>query len=119
MAGQVLLRIPHRSRRGSIRISVLAQFVYDTIDNNKVVIFSKSTCLYSNLAKDQFRKLGVPFFAVELDYRHDGNIIQAILGEMTDASTVPRVFVDGKFIGGGTEVKLFFETGELKKILKI
>lgn len=56
---------------------------------------------------------------MELDYRHDGSFVQAVLGEMTDASTVPRVFVDGKFIGGGTEVKKLYETGELKRILKI
>lgn len=98
---------------------VSAHFVQDTIDNNKVVIFSKSTCLYSNLAKEQFQKLKFPFHVVELDNRHDGDIIQGILGEITDATTVPRVFVDGKFIGGGTEVKKLYESGDLKKLLKI
>lgn len=63
--------------------------------------------------------LDFPFLALELDNRHDGNLIQNILGEMTDASTVPRVFVDGKFIGGGIEVKKLYESGELKKLLKI
>lgn len=99
--------------------NISAQFVQDTIDNNKVVIFSKTTCLYSNLAKEQFQKLNFPFFAVELDNRHDGHLLQGILGEISDASTVPRVFIDGRFIGGGTEVKKLYETGELKKLLKI
>lgn len=31
---------------------------------------------------------------------------------------VPRVFVKGKFIGGGTDVKKLNETGELKELLK-
>lgn len=83
------------------------------------MIFSKSTCKYSTLAKEQFQKLNFPFLVVELDNRHDGAVIQNILGEITDASTVPRVFVDGKFIGGGTEVKKLNESGELKKLLKI
>ncbi|XP_037031396.1 glutaredoxin-C4-like [Bradysia coprophila] len=96
-----------------------SHFILDTIDHNKVVIFSKTTCLYSNLAKEQFQKLNYPFLAVELDDRHDGKMIQDILGEMTAASTVPRVFVDGKFIGGGTEIKAMYESGELKKLLKI
>ncbi len=100
-------------------LNVSAQFVHDSIDNNKVVIFSKTTCLYSNLAKEQFQKLNFPYLTIELDRRDDGNLIQAILGEMTDASTVPRVFVDGKFIGGGTEVKKLYESGELKRLLKI
>lgn len=30
---------------------------------------------------------------------------------------VPRVFVNGKFIGGGTDVKNLYQTGELKKLL--
>lgn len=37
--------------------------------------------------------------------------------EMTGGRTVPRVFVDGKFIGGGTDVKAKYESGELKKLL--
>lgn len=100
-------------------IGVSANFIHQLLDHNKVVIFSKTTCLYSNLAKEQFQKLNFPFLALELDNRHDGQMIQHVLGEMTDASTVPRVFVDGKFIGGGTEVKKMYETGELKRILNI
>lgn len=83
------------------------------------MIFSKSHCKYSTLAKEQFEQLNVPFLSVELDNRHDGAVIQAILGEITDATTVPRVFVDGKFIGGGTEVKQLNKSGELKKLLRI
>lgn len=35
----------------------------------------------------------------------------------TESLKVPRVFVNGKFIGGGTDVKKLNETGELKKLL--
>lgn len=53
--------------------------------------------------------------AIELDQRDDGDEIQAILGEMTGAKTVPRVFVNGECLGGGTDVKKMFENGELAK----
>jgi len=36
----------------------------------------------------QFQKLAVPFFTVELENRDDCNQIQAVLGEMTGATSV-------------------------------
>ena len=42
--------------------------------------------------------------------------IQDVLGEMTGARTVPRVFIKGEFIGGGSDVKNLLESGELEKI---
>ncbi|XP_030373437.1 glutaredoxin-C4 [Scaptodrosophila lebanonensis] len=95
--------------------SAQAQFVRETIANHKVVIFSKSYCPYCSMAKEQFRKLKVEATVVELDQRSDGNEIQAVLGEMTGARTVPRCFINGKFIGGGTDVKRMYETGVLQK----
>ncbi|XP_068144623.1 LOW QUALITY PROTEIN: glutaredoxin [Drosophila tropicalis] len=92
-----------------------AQFVRDTIRNNKVVIFSKTYCPYCSMAKEQFRKLRVTPFVVELDLRPDGGEIQAVLGEMTGERTVPRCFINGKFIGGGTDVKRLYEQGILQK----
>ncbi|KAH8305901.1 hypothetical protein KR018_001207 [Drosophila ironensis] len=90
-------------------------FVRDMIQSSKVVIFSKSYCPYCSMAKEQFRKLEVKATVVELDQRDDGNEIQAVLGEMTGARTVPRCFIDGKFIGGGTDVKRLYEQGILQK----
>lgn len=95
--------------------SVEAQFVRDAIANNKVAIFSKSSCPYCSMAKEPFRKLNVNALIVELDGRKDGNAIQAVLGEMTGARTVPRVFIDGKFVGGGTDIKRMYEQGTLQK----
>ncbi|KAH8388655.1 hypothetical protein KR009_007926 [Drosophila setifemur] len=94
------------------------QFVRDTIANNKVVLFSKSYCPYCSMAKEQFRKLDVKATVIELDQRDDGNEIQAVLGEMTGSRTVPRCFIDGKFIGGGTDVKRLYDQGILQKYFK-
>ncbi|XP_034481433.1 glutaredoxin-C4 [Drosophila innubila] len=95
--------------------SVEAQFVRDAIANNKVAIFSKSYCPYCTMAKEPFRKLNVNALIVELDGRKDGNEIQSVLGEMTGGRTVPRVFIDGKFVGGGTDIKRMYEMGTLQK----
>lgn len=43
--------------------------------------------------------------------------IQNVLGEITGARSVPRVFIDGKFIGGGDDTVAKAATGELKQLL--
>lgn len=65
----------------------------------------------------QFKKLNQAFGLYELNQREDGDEIQDILGEMTGGRTVPKVFVNGNFIGGGTDVKKMYENGELQKVL--
>ncbi|XP_055371918.1 uncharacterized protein LOC129605919 [Condylostylus longicornis] len=94
-----------------------AEFVKAQIKGNKVVIFSKSYCPYCTMAKEQFQKLKFDYTSIELDKRDDADEIQAILGEITGARTVPRVFVNGQFIGGGTDVKKMYENGSLKNLL--
>lgn len=38
--------------------------------------------------------------------------------EVTGARSVPRVFIGGKFIGGGDDTVRLFENGELKNLLQ-
>lgn len=78
-----------------------------------------------------FDNLKVPYSAFELDHRDDMSAVQTVLGQMTGASSVPRVFVGGKFIGGcdgnfrnlRDRINFFVDTyalhnkGELKKLL--
>lgn len=78
----------------------------------KFVVSHSQKCLLQ-----QFKKINFDFLTIELEDRPDCNQIQDVLGEMTGARSVPRVFVDGNFIGGGTDVKKLCETGELAKML--
>ncbi|KAL1465873.1 hypothetical protein WDU94_005399 [Cyamophila willieti] len=94
------------------------QFVQDLIKSEKIVIFSKTTCPFCKMAKDVFQKLNVQPKTVELDHREDGSSIQDALLEITGARSVPRVFVNGKFIGGGTDVKALYEKGELHQLVQ-
>jgi glutaredoxin 3 len=41
-----------------------------------------------------------------------------ILGEMTGADTVPRVFIGGQCIGGGDDTEQLEKKGQLEKKLK-
>lgn len=87
--------------------------VNELIASDTVVIFSKSYCPYCKMAKQVFDSLKKKYTAIELDERDDADEIQAILGEMTGAKTVPRVFVKGECLGGGTDVKKLHDNGEL------
>ncbi|KAK9504818.1 hypothetical protein O3M35_009000 [Rhynocoris fuscipes] len=98
--------------------SATAQFVKDAINQDNVVIFSKTYCPYCKMAKDVFNKLKKSYTTIELDSRDDGDQIQSVLGEITGAKTVPRVFVNGECVGGGTDVKSLYENGQLEKMLE-
>lgn len=43
------------------------QFVKDLIEKNKIVVFSKSNCPYSNKVKDLLSSKNIAYKAVELD----------------------------------------------------
>ncbi|XP_077564564.1 uncharacterized protein LOC144180031 [Haemaphysalis longicornis] len=94
-----------------------AAFVEETISKNMVTIFSKSYCPFCTKAKKVFDDLRVPYTAVELDSRSDGDSIQKVLGQMTGASTVPRVFVNKKCLGGADDLVDMMKSGKLTPLL--
>jgi glutaredoxin 3 len=55
---------------------------------------------------------------IEIDKIDDGDDYIKILGEMTGADTVPRVFIGGECIGGGDDTEKLEKQGELGKKLK-
>lgn len=86
-----------------------------------MVVFSKTFCPYCTKAK---RALGgFPIKAgamvvIELDDRSDASAIQSALGALTGATTVPRVFINHKFLGGGDDTAAAASNGTLKKLLE-
>ncbi|CAF1323099.1 unnamed protein product [Adineta ricciae] len=89
------------------------------IKDNTVMVFSKVYCPYCTKAKKVLGKYKLKSYKViELDKIDDGDEYQDILGEMTDADTVPRVFIAGECIGGGDDTERLDKQGELEKILK-
>ncbi|XP_058463135.1 uncharacterized protein LOC131437660 [Malaya genurostris] len=95
----------------------VAEFVKSAIAKDKIVIFSKTYCPYCTMAKEPFKKLNQAFACYELDQRNDGDEIQSILGEITGARSVPRVFINGEFVGGGTDIKKMYSDGRLEKLI--
>uniref|UniRef100_A0A8B9PRI5 Glutaredoxin-2, mitochondrial n=1 Tax=Apteryx owenii TaxID=8824 RepID=A0A8B9PRI5_APTOW len=87
--------------------------IQEIISDNCVVIFSKTTCFYCKMAKKLFEGMNVNYTAVELDVNKNGSQFQDILEQMTGGRTVPRVFVNGTFVGGATDTQRLHEEGKL------
>lgn len=95
-----------------------AMMVKEKVQNNCVMIFSKTYCPYCKMAKKAFKDLGVPYDVYELDKQGDGLKVQDVLDSMTGCRTVPRVFVGGKCIGGGSETRQLYNEGKLLDLVK-
>uniref|UniRef100_A0A915IY10 Glutaredoxin-2, mitochondrial n=1 Tax=Romanomermis culicivorax TaxID=13658 RepID=A0A915IY10_ROMCU len=98
------------------------QFVESKLNSTKVVVFSATYCPYCTKAKDTLAKFKIPpanYQIIELDQDvEDGEEIKDYLKEITGARSVPRVFIDKKFIGGGDDTVRLDASGELEKMLK-
>uniref|UniRef100_A0A9J8BTP4 Glutaredoxin-2, mitochondrial n=1 Tax=Cyprinus carpio carpio TaxID=630221 RepID=A0A9J8BTP4_CYPCA len=93
-------------------------FIQDVVSSNCVVIFSKTTCPYCKMAKNVFNEIGATYKVVELDQHNDGGRLQETLAQMTGARTVPRVFINGQCIGGGTDTKQLHQQGKLLPLIE-
>jgi glutaredoxin 3 len=98
----------------------LKTMIQDTIQNNDVVIYSKTYCPYCTSVKTMFKNhfSTVKTHVVELDTLPNGSGIQAALQLLTGQRTVPNVFVKGKHIGGNDDSQHAFKSGTLSEMLK-
>ncbi len=89
------------------------------VKSNKIIVFMKGTkeapqCGFSAAVVDVFKMLGVDFETRNV--LADNNLREGIK-QYSNWSTVPQVFIDGKFIGGCEITRELFASGELKKIV--
>ncbi|KAM9212454.1 glutaredoxin 2 isoform 1-T1 [Dugong dugon] len=87
--------------------------IQETISDNCVVIFSKTSCSYCTMAKKLFQDININYKVVELDMLEYGNQFQDALFKMTGERTVPRIFVNGTFIGGAMDTHRLHKEGKL------
>lgn len=78
----------------------LKSLIKEYIDQNKVMIFSKTTCPYCQKVKQLFQSLDVPYKPLELDTIENGVEVQEALLEVYGQKTVPNVFIGGQHVGG-------------------
>ena len=105
------------TRAAPLQMSSASDFAKAEIENNKVVIFSKSFCPFCKKTKKLFNKLGVEATIYELNEMDDGADIQDALLELSGQKTVPNVFINGKHVGGNDDVQAANKSGELAELL--
>ncbi|KAL4941707.1 hypothetical protein BDV06DRAFT_222845 [Aspergillus oleicola] len=86
------------------------------IDENGVVVFSKSYCPYCKASKSLLSELGAKYYALELDHENDGAAIQDALQEISGQRTVPNIYISQKHIGGNSDLQGI--KGDLPGLLK-
>ncbi|KAJ9133860.1 hypothetical protein NKR23_g10532 [Pleurostoma richardsiae] len=75
------------------------------IDENAVMVFSKSYCPYCRNSKRILDGYGAKYNHYELNEESDGDDIQAALQQMTGQRTVPNIFIGKKHIGGNSDLE--------------
>lgn len=83
------------------------------IDVNKVCVFSKTTCGFCNKAKQLLSNCNITPLVYELDQIPEGSSLHRELISKTNHSTVPNIFINGKHIGGFSELEQLFNSGKL------
>ncbi|KAK1981569.1 glutaredoxin [Colletotrichum cereale] len=94
------------------------QKVQQLIDDNKVVVFSKTYCPYCRQTKSVLDELDTDYTVLELDQMEDGNAIQDALQEISGQRTVPNSFIAQKHIGGNSDLQGLLKGGKLENLLK-
>ncbi|CAI7587684.1 unnamed protein product [Penicillium glandicola] len=85
------------------------------INDNAVVVFSKSYCPYCDSSKKLLDSLDAKYTTLELDLEEEGAAIQSALAEISNQRTVPNIFINKKHIGGNSDLQ---GNKNLKNLLK-
>ena len=80
----------------------------------KVVIYTKDPCPYCVRAINFLNAKGVPFEEVDLTGKDDEI---ARIKKETGWATVPIILINGKLVGGYTDIKALEEEGKLDALL--
>lgn len=79
-----------------------------------VLIYLTSWCPYCHAAKELLGEKNARFAEVDVDGRQD---LRAWLVKATGQRTVPQVFINGKPVGGFSDISALDRAGELDALL--
>lgn len=80
-----------------------------------IVIYSTLTCPYCDRAKLLLDQKGIKY--TEINVEKDPALFKEMVAK-TGERTVPQIFIDGKHIGGFSDLKQLNENGKLDDILR-
>ncbi|GAA5923120.1 glutaredoxin [Sporobolomyces koalae] len=102
-------------------LQLAKETVESIISGTPVAVFSKSYCPYCSEAKRILSSHGQDARTkiLELDHEQQGSAIQQYLAERAGVSkvTVPQIFINGKIVGGCSDLKKLQSQGQLDALL--
>jgi len=85
---------------------VRKSIMYNT--RHKIEIYSKDLCPYCDMAKEFFKQKELTFVEHKIGHADstypNGFTKQMLLERVPGARTVPQIFIDGKLVGGWTDL---------------
>ena len=82
-------------------------------------IYTSSTCPYCTKAKKLFKSLNLEYREHNIDFDFDGMCEELSLMFGKQLQTVPQIIVNGKLIGGYSDLEVLHKNGKLNEILNI
>jgi len=80
----------------------------------KILIYEKKTCPYCRKAKEFFTQKKIEFEAIDVEQNRP--VVEELM-KTHNWDTVPMIFIDGKMIGGFSDLMELEKKGLLKKLL--
>eukprot|EP00003_Mantamonas_plastica_P016094 TRINITY_DN2697_c0_g1_i2.p1 TRINITY_DN2697_c0_g1~~TRINITY_DN2697_c0_g1_i2.p1 ORF type:complete len:106 (-),score=32.37 TRINITY_DN2697_c0_g1_i2:150-467(-) len=96
----------------------IEEIIDELIEENDVLIFSKTWCGYCSEAKQVLKSTGADVKIVELDKRSDGSKIQNAIKKREKHNTVPAIYIKKQFIGGCSDLNRLSNKGELTDMIE-
>ncbi|MBI2027058.1 MAG: glutaredoxin 3 [Deltaproteobacteria bacterium] len=81
----------------------------------KVIVYTASHCSYCKAAKEFLRNKNVVFEEIDVT---DNPAERKNIEKLSGQKTVPQIFINGRSIGGFSDMRTLDENGELDKLLR-
>jgi len=81
-----------------------------------IELYTKRTCPYSRAAKRLLSDRGAAF--QDTDVTDDAQAFEEMTLRANGGATVPQIFIDGRHVGGYTELAKMEDRGELDRLLE-
>ncbi|CAG8585186.1 9063_t:CDS:2 [Ambispora gerdemannii] len=95
----------------------IKSFVEGAINENFIVLFTKSFCPYCHKAVKTIKDLKENYTEYQLDNLPNGAEVQDYLLQKTKQRTVPNIFIGQQHVGGNDDLQTAKTSGRLKQLL--
>jgi len=82
---------------------------------SEIIVYTADYCPYCRSAKALLDKKGLDY--KEIDVTNDSELRDKLVTMTNGRTTVPQIFIDGKSIGGFTDLQKLDALGEFDKLL--